>query len=182
MYVAGRVLNINGESRAIGRLVPEAGSWLPHILASHIRLGSVRVVSQEEGEKLNRQVDDNLELLGKSERESKEIRLKQKINQIESELNLIRSRESSLQFELEKSNLELSELPKVTTPPCVVPVVEEALVSLSPQQIIDDVPEVVSINVPMGEAVDRGANTALQQPIIEDKKSTHIKTRKKRSR
>jgi hypothetical protein len=178
MYVAGRVLNINGESRAIGRLVPEAGSWLPHILASHIRLGSIRVVSQEEGEKLNKQADEELELLGKNEQESKEIRLKQKINQIESELNLIRSRESSLQFELEKSNLELSELPKVTTPPCVVPVVEEVVISSPPQQIIDDVPT----STTPSESMDRETTRELQYPKIEDKKLIHIKKQRKRSR
>jgi hypothetical protein len=200
MFVAGRIINVDGKPRGIGRPVPEAIAWPPHIRNSLLRIGHLLQVDDVEGEKLNRQADDRLALIGKNEHETNQIRLKQRISQIDSELSLIRSRESSLQFELEKCNLDLADLNKITIPPRIVPIVEE-VVHAPPQQISQQnnknnigivysdkpknilVPDVISKpNVPAGEAADREITRELQTPEIKNKEPVRAKTRRKRTR
>jgi hypothetical protein len=93
MFVAGRTLQIDGVERTYGQPVPEAQSWLPHILKAHVETGAlldvdnaramemIRVAKRHEEEanahRLESQIADN-------ERNRKTVG--EKIKQVEDEL------------------------------------------------------------------------------------------------
>ena len=110
MFIAGRPLQIDGKTREPGLPVPEAETWPAHVLSCHIKLGSVRIVSEETAQKEKEKLLLEKATHAKSEKDKTLLLLRDKIDSLKSEQKSVESRSSQIKSDLTRLEIELQNM------------------------------------------------------------------------